>query len=206
MSILQGAPPPPTFRSIFAGFSLGILLLLAFFNLPVLFKYTGAVLTFIPAKLGLIQVVRSQDVMPVDITTSPTSIAFEKPGDYVLYTDNYDLLVINDAVVEAGEKAWFKIETEDAESIDVTLVSRGMAIYDTPLAKGRPVALFKITNPGTYIWTHPSRPTLAYIVPDYTSGKENWITFLIIAELVVLVIVVRDIRGFIRSRKKNKPD
>jgi len=204
MSVLQGEPPSPKFRSIFGGIALGILLLLAFLNLPILVKYTGAALTFLPGKLGLMQVVKSGEVLPVDMTTSPTAITFTKPGNYLLYTDNYDLLVINDAIAQQKEKAWFKIDTKDGESIKITLLSRAMAIYDTPLAKGRPVALFTITSPGNYIMTHPARPTFAYIVPDYTSGRENWITFLILAEVVFLFIVIRDIRGAIRSRKMNK--
>jgi len=204
MSILQGEPPSPTFRSIFGGIALGIVLLLAFFNLPVLVKYTGAVLTFIPGKLGLIQVVKSNEVISVDFAASPTTIAFKKPGNYALYTDNYDLLIIHDAIVESGGKAWLKIETEIGENIDIKLISRGMAFYDTLLAKGRPVAIFTIAKPGAYIMKHPTRPTTAYVVPDYTSGNENWIKFLLIAELVILVIVIRDIRGALRARKKKQ--
>lgn len=204
MSILQGEPPPPTIRSIIAGISLGLLLLLAFLNLPILFKYSGAILTFLPGKLGLMQVVKPEEVIPVDMSTSPTRITFNKSGMYILYTDDYDLLVINDAVAGSGAKPWLKIETEGGVHVGVKLIDRGLAIYDTPLAKGRPVATFDITVTGAHILTHPGRPVIAYIVPDYTSGHEGWINFLIIAELVALIIIIRDIRKAINALKENR--
>lgn len=202
MTILQGEAPPPSFRSIFAGIAAGIILLLAFLNLPVLVKYAGAVLAFIPGKIGLIQVVKPEDVISVDLSTSPTSVNFSKPGNYALYTDNYDLLVINDAIVEAKTEPWVKIESRGKEMIPVSLVSRGMALYDTIYAKGRPVATFTIGTPGTYLITHPSRFAIASIVPNYVGGQENWITFLYIVEIVILVIVIMDIRASVRARKK----
>jgi hypothetical protein len=202
MTTLQGDPPAPTFRSIFAGIAAGILLLLAFLKLPTLVKYAGATLAFVPGKLGLMQVVQPEEVIAVDMSTSPTQIAFTRPGNYAFFTDNYDLLVINDAVLEAEAKPWLKVEADNGESIQIHLVSRGLAFYDTVLAKGRPVATFTIETPGTYSMIHPTRPSIASIVPNYTSGHENWITFLYIAELVFLVIAVRDIRAAVRSRKE----
>jgi hypothetical protein len=136
------------------------------------------------------------------MSTSPSPITFTKPGSYDFYTDNYDLLVINDAIVEAGSKPWLKIEADNGKGIQVNLISRGMAFYDTLLAKGRPVAIFTIETPGNYFITHPTRPTIANIVPDYTSGVESWITFLFIAELVIFIIIIRDIRAAVRSRKR----
>src|SRR5512143_1149971 len=106
MSTLQGEPPSPTFRSIFGGIVIAILLFLALINLSTVLKYAGAVLGFLPSKIALIQVVKPQEVIPVDITTSPTVINFARSGSYMFYTDNYDLLVINDAVIEAGSKSW----------------------------------------------------------------------------------------------------
>jgi hypothetical protein len=202
MSTIQGEPPSPTFRSIFGGIIVAVLLFLAFMNLSTVLKYAGAVLGFIPGKLGLIQVVKPQEVIPVDVTTSPTVINIPQPGIYMLYTDNYDLLVINDAVVEAGSKPWLKIEGEDGEEIPVRLVERGLAIYDTIWAKGRPVAKFAIAKPGNYSIRHPSRPDEADIVPDYITGHENWIIFLFGLELAALIMIVLDIRRAIRSRRK----
>ena len=202
MAGYEGGSPSPTFRSIFGGIALALLLLLAFLNLATLVKIVGAGLAFIPGKIGLMHVVQPEEVISIDMSTSPSPITFTKSGNYAFFTDNYDLLVINDAIVEAGSKPWLKIEADNGKGIQVNLISRGMAFYDTLLAKGRPVAIFTIETPGNYFITHPTRPTIANIVPDYTSGVESWITFLFIAELVIFIIIIRDIRAAVRSRKR----
>ncbi|HLO28971.1 MAG TPA: hypothetical protein VK249_07550 [Anaerolineales bacterium] len=201
MSTLQGEPHPPTFRSIFAGIAIVALLFFAFINLSVVVKYTGAVLAFIPSKIGLMQVVKRAEVIPVDLSTSPTPVTFTKPGKYIFYTDNYDLLVINDAVIEAGSKPWLKISSDNGASVPIHLINRGMAFYDPIAAKGRPIGAFTVETPGNYSITHPSRSAIASIVPDYISGQERFITFIFIAEFVILVIAIRDIGKSVRSRK-----
>jgi hypothetical protein len=138
----------------------------------------------------------------VDVTTSPTVVNFAQPGAYILYTDNYDLLVINDAVLDAGSKPWLTIEGEDGGQIPIHLVERGLALYDTIWAKGRPVAKFAIRKPGNYSISHPSRPDVADIVPDYITGHENWMIFLFGLELAALIMFTFDIRRAIRARKK----
>lgn len=202
MTTLDGEAPPPTFRSILAGIAAAILLLLAVINLPLLVKSLGVVLGFLPSKIGLIQVVKPDEVMTIDISTSPSLINVATPGDYLLYTSNYDLLVINDAVVEAESEPWLKIASESKEDIPVHLISRGMTWYDTIYAKGRPVARFSIESPGAYLITHPTRYDTASIVPNYEAGRENWITFIYLAELAVLIFLIWDIRGAIRERRK----
>jgi len=178
----QGHPPAPTIRSIAAGILLATLLCFAFFSLPILLKYAGAVLTFVPGQLGLIDVVSPDEVMAVDMSTSPTAVSLDEPGKYALFTDNYDLLVVNDAVVAAQGKPWFRLIGEREQEIRITLVARGMALYDTPFAKGRPVAHFEIVEHGTYSMIHPARPAYAYIVPDYTFGQEAWIVLMMVLE------------------------
>ena len=182
----QGAPPAPTLRSILGGISLFILLCLAVIWLPGLTKWAGAIFTFVPGQLGLIDVISRDEVMPVDMNTSPTTLAFDKPGEYLLYTGNYDLLAINDAVVAAKAKPWFRLLTDANQEIAITLVERGMVIYDTPLAKGRPVAHFEIIAPGTYTMVHPTRLDYAYIVPDYIFGHEGRIVTLMILQGLML--------------------
>lgn len=202
MTTLDGEAPAPTIRSIVAGIAAAILLLLAVFNLPMLVKSVGAVLGFLPSKIGLMQVVQPHEVLTVDISLSPTLVNITKPGDYLLYTNNYDLLVINDAVVEAESEPWLTIEAENQEEIPVQLISRGMAWYDTIHAKGRPVATFHIESPGDYLITHPTRYDTASIVPNYTVGHEKWITFVYLAELGILIFIVWDVRGATRERRK----
>jgi hypothetical protein len=199
-----GLPPQPTFRSIFGGIALLVILILAFLNIDKIFKYIGATLTFIPSQLGLFKVVSRNEVMPVDIHSTPTSITFTKPGRYLLYTDDYDLLVVNDAIIAANIKPWINIQSESGEPVQVSLIKRGMAIYDTPLARGRPVAGFEIVFPGVYSLAHPRKPVNIYIVPDYLSGKEGKITFFICLEIVIVVLAIW---FFTRRRRteKNSP-
>ena len=185
-----GLPPQPTCRSIFGGIALFVILLVAVLNTPILFKYVGAGLTFIPSHLGLFQVVSRAEVMPVDIHSSPTSITFTKPGGYLLYTDDYDLQVVNDAIIASKGKPWINMQSESGQPVQVELIDRGLAIYDTPLASGRPVAKFEIISPGVYTMEHPRKPINIYIVPDYVSGKEGKIIFFICLEIGLVVLVI----------------
>ena len=196
----QGLPPKPTCLSIGGGILLAALVLAAFAILPTLFKWTGAILTFVPGQLGLIHVVSPAEVQAVDMSTSPTRIAFDKAGRYALFTQNYDLLVINDAVLAAKAKPWFRLTPEYGQEITVTLVDRGMAIFDTPFAGGRPVARFEISEPGTYTMLHPTRRDLVYIVPDYTFGDEGWIGFWILLQATAIGIGA----GYLRRRNSKR--
>ena len=194
-------PPQPAFRSIFGGIALVAISILAFLNIDKIVKFTGAILTFIPSKLGLIQVVFRDEVMPVDMHSTPTSLTFTNPGRILLYTDNYDLLVINDAILAAKAKPWINILSDSGEPVQVRLIERGMAFYDTPLARGRPVASFEIAYPGDYTMMHPRRPINAYIVPDYTSGNEGTTSFIMWLEIGIVVVVILN---FTRRRHTKK--
>ncbi|HEY5982109.1 MAG TPA: hypothetical protein VIU38_01435 [Anaerolineales bacterium] len=182
----QGLPPQPTIRSIVGGIGLFVLVCAAFAALPNLVKWAGAALTFIPGQLGLIDVVHGSEVMPVDMTSNPTPVSFAGAGDYLLYTSNYDLLVINDAVAAVHAKPWFRLTDEAGEEVSITLVERGLAVFDTPLASGRPVAHVVIAHPGNYVMTHPSRRDFTYFVPDTTTGREGAISVWMLVEVAIL--------------------
>jgi hypothetical protein len=177
-----------------------VLLCTAFFALPNLVKWGGAVFTFLPAQLGLIDVVAPAEVRPVHMGQNPTAITFDQPGKFALFTQNFDLLVINDAVVAAHSKPWIKVVASDGREVPVTLVERGMSFFDTPFAKGRPVALFEITEPGTYNMRHPTRDDFTYIVPDYTFGREGWIIFWMLLQLAIVAA-----GAWYWMRKRNPP-
>jgi hypothetical protein len=196
-----GFPPKPTLRHMFAGIALTVILLLAFLKIPVIVKWVGETLTFIPSQLGLIQIVSPSEVMPVDIQSTPTAVTFSKPGSYLLYTDDYDLLVINDSIIASRSRPWINIHSPSGESVPVDLIARGLAIYDTPFARGRPVASFEIVSPGVYIIEHPRRQIYIYIVPDYLSGKEGLITFFMVLEVVIITWAIW---YFTRRKRKKK--
>jgi hypothetical protein len=203
-----GLPKPPTCLSIGLGISLLILSLLAFFRIPDIVKSTGMVLMFVPAKLGIIDMVIPRDVVPQSIERNPSTITISKPGHYLFYTDNYDLLVINDAIAGSDAKPWLNMQlAESGTKVEVTMVERGLSIFDTPFAHGRPVLMFTITEPGTYQMMHPTRPgDYLYLVPDVTTGKETLITFVIVVEIALLgsVIIILVRRRTAPSRQLRK--
>lgn len=186
-----GLPKPPTIGSILLGIALFIAALLAFLRLPDIIKYTGAALMYVPAKVGLIDMVMPRDVVPMSLAKNPSSVTIPSAGRYILYLNNYDLLVIHDAVVEANSKSWIKIQSENlGTELAITLIGRGLAWYDTPFAPGRPVASFTIDQPGKFQVVHPTRPDTAYFVPDTLTGKESRITFWVLAEIALIGGVV----------------
>ena len=190
--MIAGLPKPPTCLSIGLGISLFILSFLALFRIPDIVKSTGLMLMFIPAKLGFIDVVMPLDVVPHSIDRNPSTITISEPGQYFFYTDNYDLLVINDAIAGTDAKPWLNMQsTESGVKVEVTMVERGLSIFDTPFAHGRPVLMFTIAEPGTYLMMHPTRPgNYLFLVPDLTTGKENLILFVIAVEVVLVGIVI----------------
>jgi hypothetical protein len=181
-----GLPKQPTIGSILAGIGLFILVFLAFLRLSDVVKYSGAALMYLPAKAGLIDMVMPQDVIPVPLAQNPSSLSIPSPGQYLLYLNNYDLLVIHDAVVAGNAKPWIKIQSEELDTeVNLMLLDRGLAWYDTPFAPGRPVVTFYIDQPGTYSVVHPARPDIANVVPDTITGKESQIAFWVLAEVAL---------------------
>jgi len=193
-----GLPKQPSISSILVGIGLFILVFLAFLRLADVIKFAGTALMFVPAKLGLIDMVMPDEVIPLSLAENPTSIQLPEPGRYLVYLNNYDLLVVHDAVVAGNSKPWIKIKPENSDTqINVTLIGRGLTWYDTPFAAGRPVATFTIDQPGTYHVTHPAYPDVAYVVPDTLTGKESRITFWVLAEIGLIAGTV-----FYATRKR----
>jgi hypothetical protein len=184
---MNGLPKQPTLGSIVLGIALVIIVFLAFLRLPDVVKFTGAALMYVPAKVGLIDMVMPKDVIPLPLAENPSSITIPSPGRYILYLNNYDLLVVHDAVVAGNSKPWIKIQPENLNTeLNITLIGRGLAWYDTPFAPGRPVVAFTIDQPGTYQFIHSARPDTAYIVPDTLTGRESRITFWVLAEIALI--------------------
>jgi hypothetical protein len=151
-------------------------------------KWTGAALLFVPARLGLIRQATTNEVLPVDFSTSPTSFFFPQAGQYALYTSDYDLLVITDTLIESGGRPWLVISSSDGKNLPVDFITRGLQPYDTPLAKGRPIYTFNIPSAGTYSISHPTRPSLTvYFVRDYVSGQEALHTSILVIESLGLI-------------------
>ena len=178
-----GYPEPPTYRSILLGVLLAILLFLGLFRIGVVAKAVGAMFMWLPEKLGLIEMVYPEDVIEVDIERSPSRAELPASGPYLVYTKNLDLLTINDAVVESDAPPWLSVASQDGRAVSVELIERGLIMFDTPFAPGRPVARFGVSEPGTVDITHPRRPDKAFLVPDYITGRIELLTMLTIIQL-----------------------
>lgn len=188
---MNGIPKPPTFRSIALGIVLFIATLLAFLRISDVIKISGAALMFLPSRLGLIDMVMPKEVTPLPLAENPSEITFASPGKYVMYLNNYDLLVVHDAIVAGESDPWLKIQSKETGSqIELTLISRGLAWYDTPFASGRPVVTFTVDQAGTYQFIHPARQDTMYLMPDRVTGQESLIVLWVLAEITLILGII----------------
>jgi len=177
----------PKVRNIAIGVGITVVALMIICSLGEVVKMLGAVLLFLPSRIGLVQMVTSPEVKAIDISTSPSAINFTQPGNYALYTNDYDLLVLSDDLYQSHAAPWVTVKgTDGGNPIPVILTGRGLAPYDTPLAKGRPVLSFRIPAPGNYEFVHTRRPLTIWIVPDYVTGSEGAIITAYIVQIAIL--------------------
>jgi hypothetical protein len=185
------APKAPRFRDMIAAVVALILLVFAFINLGVVVKLIGAGLMVIPSALGVVHQVGPQEIFAYDLSSSPTTLGIGRPGRYSVYAYDYDLLTVSDQLVQSGALPWITLESQaSGEKVPVTFVTRGLRLYDTPLAKGRPALSFVITQPGSYIMRHPTKPTTIWVVRDYITGKEKLVTAVFLIEIALVAIPV----------------
>ncbi|MGB9674477.1 MAG: EGFR-like transmembrane domain-containing protein, partial [Anaerolineales bacterium] len=182
-------PPTPTIRAIVLGILLFVLILGLVGNLGEIVKGTGYLLYYPLGKLGLLKQVTSNEVFAVDMSVARQTLVFKTAGNYAFYTSNLDLLMITDAISEGDGKPWLKLTcADDGKAVEVDFVHRGLMIYDTPLAKGRPIFVMSIPQPGTYVMQNATQPgALGYFVRDYVSGQEKSLTIYIIVEILLLI-------------------
>ncbi len=185
---MSSEPKPPSFRAILFGVVVVIIAVMLVCALGDVLKTVGSPFLFIPGLLGIIQTVGPEDVHPIEMADSPTVVRLMQPGPYAVYVDDVDLLSITDSLINSNGNPWLKVKALDnGETIPVTFIERGLRLYDTPYAKGRPVISFTIPRPGAYELTHPRRNVTMSIVPDYTTGNEVLLDFLYLAQIAALV-------------------
>jgi hypothetical protein len=185
---MSGEPRSPTFRAMLAGIVVAIIAVMLVCSLGNVLKIAGLPFLFIPGALGIIQTVGPEDVRTVEMADSPTMVRLMQPGLYAVYVDDADLLTITDSLINANGSPWLKVKAlSTGEKIPATFIDRGLRLYDTPYARGRPVIKFAITRPDAYELTHPRRNITMSIVPDYTTGNETLLTFIYLAQIAVLV-------------------
>ncbi|MBN1305383.1 MAG: hypothetical protein JXA13_13175 [Anaerolineales bacterium] len=183
-----GYPKPPSFISILLGIFACILLGFAVSQLASLTKWTGYLFLIIPDKLGIIKMAKADEIIEVDFSTNPTFVYFPEAGPYNLYTNNLDLLSITDSLIES-EKVWLVITPLGSEKpLQVLYFTRGLFIYDSAYAKGRPIYYFEIPSPGYYKLKHPTRPIRVTFLPDYNTFNEEKIILAYVVQLLLVGI------------------
>jgi hypothetical protein len=184
----SGEPPSPRYRDIGLALLIGTIALIAFLKLGDLVKQAGAVLYFLPARLGLLQQADRAEVWRYQLNTMPEMISFSEPGRYAVYTNDYDLLSISFTLARAEAKPWITVVAVDnGERIPLEFVERGLRPYDSHLAPGRPVMIFTIPRSGFYRLEHSKRPAIIGIARDYLTGREGVSAAVFVAELLLVV-------------------
>ncbi len=193
----------PKIMNILLGILASVAVILAIGHLSSVVKWTGAALLFIPARLGVVQQVSQAEVVSIDFSTSPSQVFFPSAGRYAFYTSNHELLVITDEVIDSESDPWLVVTSSRSERLPVGYITRGLAMYDTPLADGRPIFSFEVPAPGVYTVVHPTRPLLtAHFVRDYITGQERLYKNILLGEILAIIAVV----GLLAYRRQLKKE
>lgn len=179
----------PRLRDIVAGIVVAAVALTAFVNLGDVVKLAGAPFLLLPSALGITRMVTRAEISQVSLASTPSLVAFPRAGRYAVYTSDYDLLTTSDTLEQSGAPAWLTIRSrETGTQVPATLVHRGLRPYDTFLARGRPVITFTIPRPGIYELIHPAKPSLIFVLPDYTTGREKAIVLACWAQVAAIAV------------------
>lgn len=184
---MSSEPASPKLRSIVIGIGLVLIATVLMCSLGDVLKTVGSPFLLIPGALGLVRTVSQDDVNPIDMASSPTKMWLPEAGTYAIYVDDIDLLSVTDALIDSKGNPWLKVKAVDTgETITTHFIERGLRVYDTPFAKGRPVIDFTIARAGTYELTHLRRNVKASIVPDYTTGHEALLTLIYLVQIALI--------------------
>lgn len=178
----------PRFRDIGLGVLIVVIALVALLQLGSVVKLAGAALYWLPVQLGLLRQANASQVWRYDLRTLPEVISFPAAGRYLVYTGDYDLLVVTDALREKELTPWLVVSDADTgQPVPAYYVKRGMRVYDSHLAPGRPVFGMEIARAGLYSLASPHRPAEIALVRDYVTGNERRIVSIFMVELLLLV-------------------
>jgi hypothetical protein len=173
---------------------------LVFSSLDNVVKTLGRILMIVPSQMGFYPLSSADEVVPVNLASNPTSLTFIHAGTYQIFADDYDLLNITLQIENSQGSSWLVVKSEPSgENIPVSFVHRGLRLYDTPYAAGRPIFSIVIPSPGEYQLSHPSRPASIYFVPDQTSKYAGTILISFVVEIALLVGLVSI---YLRSRHR----
>jgi hypothetical protein len=161
---------------------------------PELLKKMGDTLLFVPEKMGLVQRVRPDEVRSLKLVAGKVIIQRFEPGKYLIYTNDTQLFLALETRArgtDEEEQPWLTVRSAD-DSLSrhsVMSVIRGLRLYDTPQAEGRPILRFDIDKTGDYeIRYGLTRFGAAVsVVPDRASGKEWRIAWLSLIQIAVVL-------------------
>lgn len=192
----------PTVRNILVGIFIFLVIVLIFSSLDNLVKTVGRIMMIVPSQMGFYPLSSADEVMPVDLRSNPTDLTFIHAGTYQVFTDDYDLLSITIQVEKAHSTPWLVVRSKTSDAtIPVNYVQRGLRLYDTPYAAGRPIFSLDIPSPGVYQFTHPAKPASIYFVPDETSPYASTITYSFVVEIALLAGLLL---AYYQSRRKSQ--
>jgi disulfide bond formation protein DsbB len=181
----------PTLRNILVGILIFIVIILLFSSLGNMVKTIGYILMIVPSQMGFYPLTAAGDIVAVDLGSSPTDLTFIHSGPYQVFADDYDLLNITLQLEQAQGPPWLVVQSRSSgANIPVDYMRRGLSLYDTPYAAGRPIFFLEIPSPGIYQLNHPRRPATIYFVPDETTNYAGTILFSFIVEIALLVGLV----------------
>jgi hypothetical protein len=177
----------PRFRDIGLALLIAVIALVALLQLGDVVKLAGSVFYWLPARLGLLRQADASEVWRYDLRTMPEVISLPAAGRYMIYTADYDLLTVTAALAEKDARPWLTIsDANTGQELPARYVDRGMRLYDSHLAPGRPVFSVEIPQAGFYAVKGPRRPVGIAIARDYVTGNERRIAVVFAAELALL--------------------
>jgi hypothetical protein len=177
----------PTLRNILVGILIFFVVVLVFSSLDNVVKTLGRILMIVPSQMGFYPLSSADEVVSVNMASNPTNLTFIHAGTYQVFANDYDLLNITLQIENSQGSPWLVVSSKaSGENIPVSFVHRGLRLYDTPYAAGRPIFSIDIPSPGEYQLSHPSRPANIYFVPDQTSKYAGTILFSFIVEIALL--------------------
>lgn len=190
----------PTLRNILVGVSIFLLIVLMFSSLNGLVKTIGRVLMIVPSQMGFYPLSSASEVVPVNLASNPTDLTLIHAGTYQVFADDYDLLNITIMIENTKSSPWLVVRSKSSgASIPVNFIHRGLRLYDTPYAAGRPIFSIDFPSPGVYQLNHPSKPASIYFVPDQTTQYAGTILFSFVVEIGILAGLVY---FYFRSRRR----
>jgi hypothetical protein len=194
----------PRVRDIALALVIGLVILIAFLKLGDVVKVAGAVLYYVPARLSLVKQAGGGEVQRFNLTTMPELVSFPEAGRYALYTSDYDLLSITEALKQSEREPWITIKAADTgRPVPLEFVDRGMRVYDSHSAPGRPVLTFVIPEPGFYQLMHTRRPAQVAFARDYVTGNEVRIATVFALEIALVAAPFLIVFGRRYWRKQN---